>query len=265
MRNTFLALPGPPVPEAILFATDSRISYSGGDTRDAGPKLFPLTSNSGVVYAGWVESGVKCIRSLQNHFHGRTIESPLEDMRQAELIVRNEHLSLLKERNIEGARLKLLIGIYDTQQNAAKLFRLVDDSTPPFKAEEIEGLHGIGRPQTVDVFKHEFEKFFDSQLGGPGGGVSDNPMQWLNFITIALMRVIETEVDRGVGGLVQTAIVGRNGFSWGGHGVIRPDDSEIATQRMDSRWRQINEKGHLIQETDISLDPATCILSKISD
>ena len=165
----------------------------------------------------------------------------------------------------ESIALHLLIGIYDLDD--VKLYRLLDNSSPPFKAFEIEGLYAIGStPDIRDKFTQEYEAFFQKRLS-QGGGVNDEPLEFSNFINIVLEKsIISTGIALGVGGLVQTAMITRRGFSWIEKSKIETEfNNIIRTIRRDKKWYKLDKNGRIIQETDPTYDPSARDISKISE
>ncbi len=243
------SLPGGPGPKAIIFATDSRFTdLSSRITRDIGPKLIKLSDNAGVVYAGSVLHAYECIKNILQNSNDINYNNSKEAIMEIEKLVRQKYIELKSSQARESVALHLLIGIYDHHIDDAKLYRLLDNSSPHFKAFEIEGLYAIG--STPDIrykFTQEYEAFFQKRLS-QGGGVNDEPLEFSNFINIVLEKsIISTGIAPGVGGLVQTAIITRTGFSWIGKAVIKPDfNNIIRTIRRDNKWYKIDKNGRII-------------------
>lgn len=256
-----------PGPKAIIFATDSRFTdLSSGITSDVGPKLIKLSDNAGVVYAGIVLLAYECINNILQNSNDINYNNSKEAIIEIEKLVRQKYIELTSNYTRESSTLQLLIGIYDHHIDDAKLYRLVDNSSPPFKAFELEGLHAIGSTLDIrDIYIQEYEAFFHKRLSQ--GGVNFVPLEFLNFINIVLEElIISTGIAPGVGGLVQTAMITRSGFSWIGKAVIKTDLNEIIrTIRRDNKWYQIDKNDNIIQETDPSYDPSARDISKISE
>ncbi len=259
-------LPGGSGPKAIIFATDSRFTdLLSGITSDIGPKLIKLSGNAGVVYAGSVLPAFECIKNILQNSNDINYNNSKEAIVEIENHVRRKYIELTSSYTGESLALHLLIGIYDLDD--AKLYRLLDNSSPPFKAVEIEGLYAIGsNPYIQGKFTQEYEIFFQERLS-KGGGVNDNPLEFLNFINIVLDKsIISSGIAPYVGGIIQTAMITRNGFSWIEKAVIKPDfNNIIRTIRRDNKWYQIDKNDNIIQETDPSHDPSARDISKISE
>lgn len=257
------SFPGGPGPKAIIFATDSRFTdLSSRITRDIGPKLIKLSDNAGVVYAGSVLPAYECIKNILQNSNDINYKNSKEAIVEIEKLVRQKYIELTSSHEL---LLHLLIGIYDYHIDDAKLYRLFDNSSPPFKHEEIEGLNAIGsNPDIRGKYTQEYETFFQKRLSQVGG-INDSPLEFLNFTNIALDKIISSGIAPYVGGLVQTAMITRNGFSWIGKTLIKPDlNNIIKTIRRDNKWYQIDKNGRIIQETNPYYDPSARDISKIS-
>jgi len=222
-------LPGPPVPQAILFATDSRLTQiRTGKTLDTAEKLFPLCVNAGLVLAGNYEIGKKCVEELQKKLGGKVME--------VEEVITLAHSTFKHVSHGRVSRLSFMLGVYDNEFNQA---RLIGYEAPDFQPEELRGIRAIGSSRDIqELYKQKFETFVKERFSH--GGVSCHPLEWVNFIQIVLNNaVIELGVDRCIGGLVQTAIIESDGFQWVGHSVRELNGKWISTNRKNGFWRMV--------------------------
>jgi len=228
-------LPGPPIPQAILFATDSRLTDLANRTIDIAEKLFPICSNAGLVFSGNYEIGRTCVQELQS------------ELKEKQTIVAREIFSIahstLKQKFRQLAHtfdyryLSVMLGVYDYENSQAKL---VGYESPSFQPVEMTGVTAIGSTSEIKrLYKRKLVRFVKERFSH-GGGVGDSPLEWLNFIQIVLDNaVIELGLDPHVGGLVQTAIIERVGFNWVGHSARKPTGKWISTLRRREHWHKI--------------------------
>lgn len=225
-------LPEPPVPQAILFATDSRLTdLRTNRTLDIGEKLFPICDIAGLVFSGSYEIGIESVRKLRNNIERKKIPLAKEIAEIAELTFEQQ----FRKINSPNKHLSLMLGVYD---HGGDKTLLLGFKSPNFQPVEMNGVNAIGgTPEIQELYKRKFDEFVEQHFHG-GGGVSDNPMEWLNFMQIILGNtVIEMNIHPRIGGLVQTAIIDKNGFSWVGHGLRKPSGKWILTERADGSWR----------------------------
>lgn len=231
-------LPGPSGPQAILFATDSRLTdLSTMKTYDVGEKLFPICGNVGLVYAGITRIGISCVQRLQESWEAKeSVECP-EVLENACSVFREEYVVCASQ----GEPLVFMLGVYDFSLDQPRLFGY---QYPNFDVSEMKGVNAIGSSNHIrELYKQKYEEFVKWRFSH--GGVSDNPIEWLNYVQIVLNNeVIELGLDPTVGGLVQTAIVDKGGFNWVAHSVRKVDGKWTETSRDHKNWRviEVNSK-----------------------
>jgi hypothetical protein len=229
-------LPGPPVPQAILFATDSRLTeLSRNRTLDIGEKLYPVCGNAGLVFSGNFQIGRKCVQELQSILEEKQTISAREIVSMTQTTFKQEFYQFA--RIFPNRHLSLMLGVYDYENSQV---RLVGYESPYFQPMEMKGVNAIGgTPEIQELYKEKFEDFVKKRYSH-GGGITDNPLEWLNFIQIVLNNaVIESKLDPRIGGLVQTAIIDRNGFNWVGHSVRKPIGKWISTEWKNGSWHMV--------------------------
>ena len=244
-------LPGGPGPQAILFATDSRLTLRPTETTyDIAEKLFQVSENVGIVYAGNSFLGETCVDRLREVL---SAEHPVEAEDVATIaksLVNSIYGEFVHEHN-STPPLIFLLGTYEHRTHNAFLFGLENLGSHSFEAQELTGVKAIGSTlQIRELYRQKLEEFIEWRLSH-GRGVSDNPLEWLNCLAIVLKRaVIESGIDPSVGGLVQTALIGRNGFSWVGQVKYELGKGWTeSTVRTKDGWRLVDEAGREKAET----------------
>lgn len=241
-------LPGGPGPEAILFATDSRLThYITGATCDIGEKLLPIGRNAAMVYAGPAKSAEMVVRKLHREFpHSSQVK--LKTLTQC---VQSEFAKAHLEINRRSAA---LLGVYDPDVKRTALYGFDSSSIPPFCPRELSGVQCIGTSVPVcQLYVKKLDEFVDSQM--TTRGVADNPIEWLSFIAVVLRKVIEQAIAPGVGGLVQTAIVDQTDFRWVTQVKWSPGKGTFqVTQRKNGEWQIVDNRGSVVSRT-VKLNP----------
>lgn len=235
------SLPGGPGPEALLFVTDSLLTWKlPGVGYDYGEKLFPIGRNAAMAYAGSSYLASKAVPRLQRNF-------PPTSLVKAKTLTEEVQSEFAKARWEIALDLVALLGVYDPEVNRLILYGLDSCSSPPFYPHELSGVHAIGSSKHVgELYKKKLDEF----VWGGGRVVSDDPFEWLNFMAIVLRKTIELEIASDIGGLVQTAIVDYKGFRWVSQAKWSPGKGTIEfTQRKNGGWQIVDKSGRVILRT----------------
>jgi hypothetical protein len=248
----FKTAPGGPGPQGIIFLTDSRFTDNvTNEINDVGPKIFSLSNDVGLVYAGWVHGALECIKSFKNYLQVNSNKSTFEKIDNLQNIAREKYSQLQKGRT-ENSPLYFLIGIWGRYENSPDLYLLRNDSPFPFHAEIVDGLYAIGANEsTRNLFHQKLDEYCKS-----GKVLNDNPLDWLNYCSVVLSNdIIVPQVSRYVGGLIQTAILSKNQFNWVTQAeFLGSSETWIITEREGDRWTQ-KRGSDIVQHTEPRYDP----------
>lgn len=191
------------LPQAIIFVTDSRWTYSSPKVRfeDIGTKLYDLTNNSAIAYAGDVTSAEHCISELKRKLQN----SRLRIVNATETFQR-VYRHHLKNRSSLKHPLFFLMGVYLKTGQA----NLVYFESPAFKPVFLEGVQGIGEMAAVDEVKETVNRHIDELIEG---NIKDHTMK-LGMLLAGVMneQAILNPKYSTIGGPIQFAIVDKDGI-----------------------------------------------------
>jgi hypothetical protein len=171
---------------------------------------------------------------LQNKFKERENIPAREIISLAQSTFEQEFYKLA--RTFPNKHSSFMLGVYDYEDSQAVLLGY---ESPSFQSIEMKGVNAIGATREIqELYKRKFDEFVKERFSR--GGVSDNPLEWLNFIQIVLnSAVVESELDPHIGGPVQTAIIDGIGFHWVGHNIRKPNGKWISTERRNGNWHEV--------------------------
>jgi hypothetical protein len=191
------------LPQAIIFVTDSRWTYSSPQVRfeDIGTKLFYLSNNSAIVYAGDVASAEHCISELKRKLQNSRLR--IINVSETFQRVYKHHL---KNRSSLKHPLFFLMGVYLKTGQA----NLIYFESPAFKPVFLKGVQGIGEMVAVDEVKEIAYQHMDELIEG---NVKDHAMKlgmWLAGI-VHEQAILNPKYST-VAGPIQFAIVDKDGI-----------------------------------------------------
>jgi hypothetical protein len=206
---------------AVIVVTDSRFTERGRSPIDDGRKVYPLTPDSVLAYAGDVVCAQRAIRSavsLLKRRHGSTRDPALDIGR---LFKRTYDEELRRAR--EGARprvgpLYVLVGVcLPHPWRGTQVIRY--SSVSCFAPIQLLGVEAVGMPEDIQRFL-EVVAESDATVWGSGDSIPMKPEEWQMQIVSAAQQVINENRSGTLGGPVQTWMVTANGpapevqFSW---------------------------------------------------
>ena len=215
------------LPQAIIFVTDSRWTRDNpnnqNDFEDVGTKLFGLTTEAAMVYAGDVISGEHCIKEFGRKLQKIRRRSFRVNLYIAQQTFQETYKYHRLSRKTKVFPLYFLIGVCDKAGRASLIYL----SSPKFKPLYLEGMHGIGEREALrdleNAVNQEIDKGvkeeFDLRFRYP---VEDAPhrldekyaMKVAMWIGIAMReQVIDSTAYPTVGGPLQIAIIEKTGIT----------------------------------------------------
>ena len=213
--------------QAIIFVTDSRWTkyYPNNqyDFEDVGTKFFGLTDDSGVVYAGDVQSGEQCVTELRKKLGTKKERSFKLSMYTAQQTFQRVYNYHKRSRKTKVFPLWFLIGVCDKVGNAS----LMSFSSPKFIPIFIEGIYGIGvRKAYLDFEKtlnDEIERVVKAEFSERSRfpalqtlqvSIKDNS-ETIGMLIAGVMhqQVIGNAGYSTIGGPIQFAIIDREGIN----------------------------------------------------
>lgn len=218
------------LPQAIIFATDSRWTkyYPNNqyDFEDVGTKIFNLTDDSGVVYAGDVQSGEQCVNELRKKLKSKSERSFKVSMYTAQQTFQRVYQYHKRSRKTKVFPLWFLIGVCDKVGNAS----LMSFSSPKFNPIFIEGIYGVGVREAYidfekalnDEVKRVVKEEFDERSKFPALLTLQVPVknnaETIGMVIAAIMqtRVVDVAEYSTIGGAVQYVTITRDGIKASG-------------------------------------------------
>ena len=194
------------VPQAVVLLADSRWTYMAGSGghEDIGAKLFSLGTNVGIVYAGHVQTGERCIAALQK----RMRENRPEDLGKSASVAASVFSSTYKSSNCKEP-LYFLIGASLPNKRAEVLrFSYANE----FEPTPQHGVVALGWPETIKKFKEAESKAADDAFYSKNDYSLDHD-RWALVLASAMRHdIIEAAVDETVGGKLMCAVIDERGF-----------------------------------------------------
>ena len=225
--NKLFVPPAKP-PSAIILASDSRWTYKSGPVpyTDVGTKLFAINNRVGAVYAGESQVGEKCLDELRWELGRQKRPGSQLGRELAQKTFRRVYKTYLasKKWTPDKCPLYILIGACNTLGEVELcLFEYWDD----FVAKPLEGIHAIGRDNVAQEFKsvleselkRQVEKELSLRRRRPTIPIPDLVPVPIKADHVAMIiagllhNIIESELDKTVGGKVQCAVITAEGFS----------------------------------------------------
>lgn len=223
--------PDSKISEAIVLASDSRfsrkLSHSYVPTSDSGTKLFQLGNDAVAVYAGNSNAVEHCLDELRWRLSRQNRPNSNTSKRIAQETFQDvyRHQIALMRLNPDEAPLYIIIGACN-KKGKAELYRFRYNTG--FIPEAINGLEAIGFEETVSVFKglleNELHKQVEDELSLryrypqiPMASMVPMPIKDGHvaiLITGILNKIIESDSDTTIGGMVQCALINTEGVSF---------------------------------------------------
>lgn len=222
--------PNSKIPEAVILASDSRISRKepSGYLRawDVGTKLFKLTRDAAGVYAGMSQAGELCFAELMRRLSKQKMRTSARSAEIAEETFKAVYRHQIAQEKLEpdDAPLYVLIGACD-RRGQAELYYF--SYRTGFKAEAITDARALGWQHTVDRFRQllttELRDNVERELSlrerfpqVPMASLVPMPIKAehvMILINSILFRVIESGSDPTIGGMLQCGLVTAEGVS----------------------------------------------------
>lgn len=223
--------PDTKIPEAVILASDGRFSEKQGvdyiPKLDVGTKIFQLAGDAAAVYAGISKIGEECVDELRCRLSKRQTPSSTNSKITAQEVFREvykHNLALMKVRP-DDAPLYLLIGAC-SKSGQAELYKASYASD--FKLEPLADLNIIAWPETKNsfysLFSDELNKKVEDEISQRQRYPQVPMASWIPMpikaeevaivIAAILSRVIESGSDNTIGGMVQCAVITREGVSF---------------------------------------------------
>jgi hypothetical protein len=215
-------------PSAIILASDSRWTYKSGSVpyEDVGTKLFVISKHAGAVYAGGSQVGEECLDELRRLLVRQKRPGSQPGRELAQKTFRRVYKTYLasKKWTPDKCPLYILIGACNTLGEAELcLFEYRDD----FVAKPLEDIRAIGMQNVAQGFpsvveselKRQVEEELSLRRRWPTIPIADllpvpiDPHYVAIIIAALLHNIIESELDKTVGGKVQCAVITAEGFS----------------------------------------------------
>jgi len=225
--------PGSNIPEAVILASDSRISQklSGHfvPKSDSGTKLIQLGNDAAAVYAGFSKAGELCLDELRCKLSKQDNPNSARSRKIAQETfqkVYRHQIASMKLRP-DDAPLYIILGACN-KRGQAELYRFRYNAG--FIPESITGLKAIGWENTVSVFnellQNELQKQVEKELSlrrkypqVPMASCVPMPVKDAHvaiLIAAILNKVIESGSDTTIGGMIQCVLITTEGVSFPG-------------------------------------------------
>jgi len=221
------------IPEAVIIASDSRFSKMQGTALtpiiDVGTKVFQLGIDATAVYAGTSRIGEACIDELRWKLSKQHISKSDHSKKIAQKVFQDVYKHSLSEMKLTkyDAPLYIMIGACN-KQGKAELYSASYDTN--FSLEPVTGLNAVALPTTKDFFYYLLNNELNKQIEDELSRRSRYPkIPWASWvpmpipaihvailITATLNIIIQTNADRSIGGLVQCALMTKEGVSFPG-------------------------------------------------
>jgi len=206
LQRALASLPQAHLPEAIVFVTDSRWTYSSPSVyfEDIGTKLFGLTNNAAIVYTGDVASAEHCISELKRKLQN----SALRKINVSETF-QHVYKHHLKNRSSLKHPLIFLMGVYLKTEQA----NLIYFESPAFKPVFLEGVQGIGEMVAVNEVIEKVNRHINELIEG---NIGDHTTK-LGILIASIVndQAILNPKYSTIAGPIQFAIVGKDGITTG--------------------------------------------------
>ena len=223
--------PGFKIPEAVILASDGRLSKKQGSDYtpklDIGTKVFQLGRDAVAVYAGISVIGEKCIDELRWRLSKQYSPNSVNSRKIAQEVFQTvyKHNLASMQVNLDDAPLYILIGACN-KRGQAELYKASYASH--FRLEPVSGLNAIAWPDTKNSFDNflsdELSKQVENELSLRQRFPKIPIASWVPMpikaeqvailIVAILSRIIETGMDKTIGGMVQCAIVTNEGVTF---------------------------------------------------
>lgn len=223
--------PGSKTPEAVILASDGRLSEKRGSDYtsklDVGTKVFKLGRDAAAVYAGVSKVGEECIAELRWRLSRRHTPNSADSKRTAQKVFQTvyKHNLALMQLRPDDAPLYILIGACN-KHGQAELYKA--SYATDFRLEPIMGLNALAWQDTKNSFYNllndELNKQVENELSlrrrypqVPMASWVPMPIkaeQVAILIAAILSKIIEVGTDKTIGGMVQCAIVTSEGVSF---------------------------------------------------
>ena len=219
------------VPEAVILASDGRISRKQSSDytpeRDVGTKVFQLGRDAVAVYAGISVIGEKCIDELRRRLSKQHPPNSVKSRKIAQEVFQTvyKHNLALTKVSPDDAPLYVLIGACN-KRGQAELYKASYASH--FRLKPVSGLNVAAWPDTKNSFNSflsgELNKQVENELSLRQRFLKIPIASWVPMpikaeqvailIVAILSRIIETGMDKTIGGMVQCAIVTNEGVTF---------------------------------------------------
>ncbi|GCD83655.1 hypothetical protein PTHTG4_27190 [Parageobacillus thermoglucosidasius] len=227
-----------PLEEAIIFLSDSRITYTDG-TKDIVDKIIPICKNAAVVIAGNARFQLESILSIKQ----RLDESENYPVDKIIDIIEDCYQSK-RSLYVNPPLIQTIVGIFDRSNNKSRLFKISIETGMRAKELITNGeMYFIGSEEFRQEFtKLEIEQAIKKQ---DGNYLAFYPLEWANLF----YRVFNEEFnvkkqDKTIGGIIQSACLYKDGFMWANHmGLSFDNNGEMVvlekTVRKNDGWSRI--------------------------
>ncbi len=226
---------------AIILAADTRWSYSNGQVRDEGRKLWTLGTQTGLVLAGDVWAGEEGIRKLFEVGKDEKFSNATEVANLAADVFRNTYRTHLKEADAQRrppcGPLYYLMGLVDRDRNTA-LVRL--SSEAEFHPLFLEGVHAIGVPSAREIARdYLLRRMMNETNFGKNRAVDPAPAALA--VAGAIDEVIGSRAESSVGGWIQLVIGDDDGWREIGMSVLESGADAEVNDNWTERSRPLSE------------------------
>lgn len=214
--------------EAVIMLSDSRFSQRVYDryqkVTDYGTKLFIIGKDCCIAYAGASKIAEKCVDELRKKLSERqhpNSTTSLSIAQQTFAEVYKRELASVKD----GTPLYFIVGAC-SNQGIAELYYF--SYSNGFVPEIVTGLKALGWPETIMKFIEFLNIEADKQLGNKLSFRHQQPKippaAWLPVVlfeaekaamafTGTLNKIIVSDCDKTIGGMIQCAIITKKGIS----------------------------------------------------
>jgi len=213
-----------PLEQAVILASDSRFTLSGGRVDDNGRKIYPLGRDTVAVYAGDVLAAQRGLSDIQELLRRRPKRMRTDAARSAGLLLRDayrrERASAQRHERMKVGPLHVLVGVCHPDGQA----EIVRFSSPKFAPLYVLGVDAVGGAEDVANFRWWLEEMQRQRWDESQDGMKldPKPEDWRRDVVLGVRGSLESS-DRSqtIGGPIQSVIVTRSGWSEPGISWVR--------------------------------------------
>jgi hypothetical protein len=217
----------------VILATDSRFSLLNGDYEDAGRKLYPLSPDAAMVYAGDVVAAQRAVSDITEYLQRRQRSAIGDPNNVSAWYLRQAWERERGWRRKHSLKVEPLHALIGGCTPIGETWMVQISSRSNFKPIYLHGIHAVGYPQDIANFRAALQKI---EAERPIEGTVPYDATLSQPDILAAMQAALTSPDRSdsVGGRIQSAVIKRNGTTFQEiHAVsapITPDGPPVVEQ-----------------------------------